>query len=838
MARRALLIGSETHGLTGCDADVELMEGILAARGFDDVETLTGNTATRDGIVRSFAALIESTSSDDAVVVYFSGHGGRQPHPDWEARQAAGLSPYLQYIVPWDIDASTESEFKGLLAEELSEFQWQLTARTKNVTTILDCCHAGYMARTADLVPKAISRTFPTAGTIVRLAAVPEAHRTGGTHTNPDAIRIVACQPDQSAFERRTALGGGATHGVLTEALATVLDELGQQEISWAMIGDLVRRKVLADIPQQRPEVEGPAARLPFSLTSRPRPYAVPFVVDDRTASIGPASILGISEGDSFRLLAPDGIQELGAADVVRIDSDRAILSVQAGSERDLGASGEAVPLSQSTPRSPVALLGSGPTRDGLARLVGESPRLREAANGDTPFASITTEDRPVVTDAVGLRVHAGDLPSGDEGGQRAVELVELMAAAERLRALSSGQGAAALDQTIDLVLARHENGLTSAVTAQGERLFVGDRLSLRLENRGAQDAFVWLFDIGVAGEISLITNASPSGLRMTADGTPGSALMIGGQTGTAVSWPGHVPTVAERPETFIAIVADRQQDLRSLTTAKRAKRAAPEPASPLDSILDEYRTGVREWDPQEAESPLRYRIERIDFFLVPRARPRLDEPVFEVDDRPNDSVRAFQPRAAQEPPRRLAVRLTELLIRRNRALFRSDIRVDTLVVTRGADGETGVADARTFRFKGIGDAEHLPMDDVLLYHGEVRDFIELAIWINRDKGVEASFVDLLAGELSSDEVKGALTVLGGLALAGPQVAVGVAAVAAVATLMRVGARLIETATGNQLGTYRTSKLAFERFGEGRTPPSGRRQAQDVEFAYEVVEVR
>jgi hypothetical protein len=58
-----------------------------------------------------------------------------------------------------------------------------------------------------------------------------------------------------------------------------------------------------------------------------------------------------------------------------------------------------------------------------------------------------------------------------------------------------------------------------------------------------------------------------------------------------------------------------------------------------------------------------------------------------------------------------------------------------------------------------------------------------------------------------------------------------------VATLVTVGARLVKIATGKEIGTYRTSKLAFEQFGVGRTPEDGRRQAQDVEFAYEVVDL-
>lgn len=127
MKRRALLIGSQTFGLSGCDADVALMESALGDNGFDPIQTMTGDAASRDGIVNALEEVIGAAGKDDAAVVYYSGHGGRMKHPDWQARQAAGLPAYLQFIVPWDIESSTDDDFHGLLAEEISELQWRLT---------------------------------------------------------------------------------------------------------------------------------------------------------------------------------------------------------------------------------------------------------------------------------------------------------------------------------------------------------------------------------------------------------------------------------------------------------------------------------------------------------------------------------------------------------------------------------------------------------------------------------------------------------------------------------------------------------------------------------------
>ena len=58
----------------------------------------------------------------------------------------------------------------------------------------------------------------------------------------------------------------------------------------------------------------------------------------------------------------------------------------------------------------------------------------------------------------------------------------------------------------------------------------------------------------------------------------------------------------------------------------------------------------------------------------------------------------------------------------------------------------------------------------------------------------------------------------------------------AVATVVRVGAELVNAAVGKEIGLYRTSFLPFEQLGVGRHPADGLRRAQGIEFAFEVVD--
>jgi hypothetical protein len=79
---------------------------------------------------------------------------------------------------------------------------------------------------------------------------------THGWDSNPYAVRLVAAQEEQSAYERQTPRG---THGLLTEAFIGVLDELGDRLVPWGVVGELVRQRVQRICTEQRPDVEGPS---------------------------------------------------------------------------------------------------------------------------------------------------------------------------------------------------------------------------------------------------------------------------------------------------------------------------------------------------------------------------------------------------------------------------------------------------------------------------------------------------------------------------------------------------------------------------------------------------
>jgi hypothetical protein len=163
-----------------------------------DVERRTAAAAGAAGITGGYRELIEATGSGDTAVVYYSGHRGRVRNP---LAGPPGIPQWLQYIVPTDIEDSSDGQAHCVLAEELSllQLQLQLTQRTRNATVILDCCHAARMSRRGDDMPKAID-TLVVGHDLVERWRMLRAHALEAD-ANPDAVQVTACGADQSAYE-------------------------------------------------------------------------------------------------------------------------------------------------------------------------------------------------------------------------------------------------------------------------------------------------------------------------------------------------------------------------------------------------------------------------------------------------------------------------------------------------------------------------------------------------------------------------------------------------------------------------------------------------------------
>ncbi|WP_410597379.1 caspase family protein [Amycolatopsis sp. lyj-23] len=779
-ARRALLIGAQTGRLTGVERDVAAMAGALREWGFTST-TCVGSAATRAGILGAYSRFIAGTREGDAAVVYYSGHGGR-------STAEAGES--VQYIEPADYDESTEDDFRGITAFELSLLLTQLTAKTKNVTVVLDSCHAAHMSRDREKVAKARSAPVPyehIAAHLGRLRRDEEWLARWHPPGNPDAVRIVACAPEQSAYEYVNA--DGVRTGLLTDVLVRTLAEANGAEVpvSWATVVDRVRRRVLALLPVQRPEAEGPARRLLFDVAEADPVAALPAAVVAGRVRLSGAALLGVVPGDEFAVVpgesaGPEG-KRIGEVRVDRVDLAAAWGDLRARppvTELPIGA--RAHPLRTVVPAMPVRLSAAAPDLIPLAKAIEEAPLLRVGEPGDDCPAEVGGDDAGglVVRDGIGP-LHRSSRPAGPDGVRRVVRDLTRIARARALRCLSEVP-AEALPLPVSIEFGRVEAGRAVPLSTSGAVLHVDQRVYVRVRNESPDPVYVSLLDIGVSSGISFLNPSSPSGVRLTLGGqyTFGGNDLTGALRGVELGWPADLPREVPRPETIVVLVTSRPVDARVLE--QDGVRAAPLLAGSALGRSLRALAGSR-----DQGRAVGFAVRTIDFELVPAPALPAGTARFEVEERPETS--AWLWRSGTGEPADVAVGLRDVCAE-------PGVRLDVLVLTGGPDGKPVHVERTTY----------LPapqLDELPVYHGPVTGYLDIAVWASSGEPGDRSLRELL------DQWP-----------AGPEPAVREPAALAGArfTTNTVNAAdaALRAASDGCAGLYRTTLLSHERFGAGR----------------------
>jgi len=844
MSGRALLIGSALDSLGGVEYDLKAMTDALVPRGFE-VEHCTGPDATRAGILAAYARLIEETRKGDAAVVYYSGHGGFAAAPDPET-PGPGLWD-LQFLAPADFHDTTEDDFRGISSIELSVLLARLTAKTDNVTVVLDCCHAAQMSRDRELRVKALPKRTPYQGLhdhIERLRASGELDTGLLSPTgSPNAVRVVACAPDQSAYEYEGV--EGEQTGILTESLTLALAEAGTTRVSWETVMDRVRKRVLTLSPYQRPEVEGPARRIVFE-TVEDDVLTAPTVtaLAGGRAGIGCAALLGVRRGDVFELIAPpgsaleppgnEGDAAVGTLRVTELDGFAAFGQVEfSNGWTRIPPGTRARRVTAAAATLPILLPENDERSLAVREAVEHSPLLHVARADEAWQATARIDGDGALT----VADHAGPLgaprPSGSGAPDAVRRDLEALARATALRKLD-GDPAWALNAAVTIDWGTVHEGARRPLDRSGATVHVGDPVYVSVRNDSGADVFVSLIDIGVGGRITVLTREAPSGTRLAqgkeyAFGFNGYSGVL---TGVALQWPSGLDPDAARQETVLVLVSSAPQDVTALEQRGVGSRGMSR--SPLGTLIDQISVGGTRDLSVPAGQDAHYDAHLIDFELDPVP----DEGGFLVDERPSRPALLYAPRSAPAAPSTVAVRLEELVVHRNRALLGTDVRIDTIVLT-GDHGKPNefAYHARTERFPRVRSGEALPLDRMLLYYGPAIDYLDIAIWISRDDPGSPSLGELLAEEVSGAEMQQALARLTEGFGALPGVAAVATALGLAAVVVNVAYKLLRGHVGEAIGLYRGSMLAHEGFGIGRHPESETRRVRDFSLAYRIEEV-
>jgi hypothetical protein len=623
-----LLIGAQVLGLTGVENDVAAMATALESRKFDDIRPLTGPAATRRGILDAYENLIEVSAADDTVVVYFSGHGDRILHPSgadlWPGRME------LQYILPTDFDPSLATGFRGVTAVELSVLLARLTDVTRNVTVILDCCHSALMSRDPDMRVKAF-RGLSTHGDAEAYTAIVRHLREQADRgldlrrpdvvSNPHAVRVVACSPEQTAWERLNA--DRVQMGLFTDALTRVLGEAGDAPLSWSVIVQRVREVVHTRTQFQRPEAEGPSRRIPFTTVEAESAATLAVLsLDDGYVELLGAPLLGVRTGDEFAIEAPapgtpTTMTTLGDTTVDRVTAMSATGRVRFVDGWDtIPLYSRARRTRAVAPAMPVRVSDAEPSAPGLRTALEASTLVRAADPGEEAEIDVhrTDDGRLVVRDSFG-RLHE-PVVADAAGIQRIVDNLHLTARASALRTLEDDP----FPHGVTVSWGRVADG--RAVSSDRE-VHVGDSLWFRAKNAGPETAYVSLLDIGLSGRVSLLTGHLQSGIMLPAgaEETLGFDARTGRLIGLPLSWPTALPVVAVRPETVLVIVSEAPVNVSVLQqdgTRGAPKRAA---ASPLERLLAQVVTGKTRDIAPPTPTGTRYAVEAIDLQVRSDAR-------------------------------------------------------------------------------------------------------------------------------------------------------------------------------------------------------------------------
>ncbi|GAA0466083.1 hypothetical protein Ade02nite_47080 [Paractinoplanes deccanensis] len=832
MTRRALLLGAQYGELTGVGNDLDTMTALLEPRGFE-VRRCDGAAATRAGILAAYATLIADTSPGDAAFVYYSGHGGR-------ARAERDDLPDLQFVVPADFAVSNPGDFRGILAAELSVLLARLLSRSDNAVVMLDCCHAAHMSRDPELRPRALSRISYLDVVRHREKQLAEGLEVDLLHPlgNRSAVRLVACAPDESAYEYPNR--AGITTGIFTESFAIALAEAGGLPVTWTTVLRRVRERVQTITPVQRPEVEGAvSSRLLFETEQAGPVNAVPLTaLPGGRAAIPGGRLLGITVGDRYAVMPPgaaamdDALTVADATvDRVAVTAAQAALEFRAGHDRlPLGALG--FPTRVAAAQRAVALRGDAAATAQVRDAMKDASLVRPAGDDeDTLLATVeATAGGLVIRDAAGPLTGAVPVAEIAQGLQK-------LARAENLRTLASVP-AAELDDPFTVEWGRAVGGAAVPMRPTGEVVHAGESIYIRLRNDSDRRLYFNVFDVAISARVQLVNDSDRSGLRLA----PGEEHVFGrsefgGLEGIPLAWPDGVPDEEVRPESIVVVVTTARQDLTVLEQQAIGDQARDlldeidRSGTPLQKLLAQtVLGGTRDLVLKAGATVVEYAVRHLELQASALPAPVREVPAFEVDERPSESVRLLGGRGqgVDSTPATVAIHLGDLIVR-DRALLGADVRVDTLVLT-GGGGDRPVYRAETARFHDAG-GQWLPLDDLPIHAGQVAGHVDLACWVSRDHAGSPSLSDMLRQRLTDQDFPA-----GPPAAASPATA-AVAAVSAVATVVNTAHALLAKAVGDSIALYRGSFLAGEDYGIGRHPGGGQLAADDFSFHYRIERV-
>ncbi|KAL1879183.1 hypothetical protein Daus18300_001762 [Diaporthe australafricana] len=596
--KHALLIGGAEQSLNGVQTDLSVMADLLLGRGFH-VSLCYGSDATRRGIIGAWNALIKRIpkKSRDAVVVYYSGHGGASEPEDHSKAERH------QYILPFDIEKTTNTNFHGILDVELSLFVNRLTDRTQNVTIITDCCHSERIARDKPAIGERAwaPLTREAIENHVNRLRTEGIYNQVVTEGNKYAVRLVAAESEKVAFEgdaprvvtSRGLGSGGSKMGRLTRELVLELNSIGDRRTTWDAVLPQLRLKLEgAHMQSQRPSVEGPRSRVLFSLETLE--YWGKLRVagsrdNEEVTLMGGGVLAGVEVGDEYAILPltasrPDPAAQIAFTKVTDVWQLKAIDNLK----KRLKPSYTVVNKHQ----------------ERFATIKQDGDRLILDHGKDDPLLGY-----PMTTKSVGAD------PVND-----LIFQLEKLVKADQLLNLTEVCADDALDDCqvlTEVGLVKHDRAKKWQDGDNQLRVVEGQCPYLIIKNEGNSTLYATVFHVSSMGTIEWLSHGSPSGaeLHKGCEYAPGQKShghrdlrrnMVQWQH----VWPASVPRRGPLDENFVVVLTSGKADLGFWESMRR-------PSVSELGAAKELRAGYE--DKGFENSDIKFCVRRIPFKLVPR---------------------------------------------------------------------------------------------------------------------------------------------------------------------------------------------------------------------------
>ncbi|KAK5995958.1 Metacaspase-1 [Cladobotryum mycophilum] len=577
---RALLIGSPVKPLIAPPNDVHAMEQVLSLYNFSVTKCLRlgdgSYPATREGIRHAWHQLIWQTRPSDAVLIYYSGHGGLT---EVDAREHGHLNRRLQYLIPLDFAETKEADWRGLSDIEIADLLQMTTKKTKNVTTILDCCHSAHMARGPTVAktidPTDYSQVNSHIKRMIHRAPFPSPFHH---ERNPDVLSIVAAPTSESAYEK--IFPNGERMGVLTEALTNTLRISVGSDLSWRDLMHRIRDRMSRTCPEQYPDIEGPQDRLPFKEDLA---VTVPglSIVDTPTGPVLKGGLLhGVAQGDVYSIM-PFGGQKLNEkdmiaeAEVVQVGTTESKLLVSWKTRRmQLSHGTRGFIWKKALGQFPIAYSGSDQFVAELEKYLLQSPFLRPAGKDEAIEGLVRVEERDT-----GIKIwhHRHYLVrdwemAADQNLKLAVAktgtVLKSLAQAQHLLSLQDDPFPGPLRNNVRCEMGYVEPSQRHPYPESDATLVKGTNMYVSVTNTGPRTLYIFVFDV-CGDSVTLLSNASPSGVELEQgkEYCFGKVDLTDELPGSPIGWPPEIPKAESLPETIVIMVTTGKIDLRNLET-------------------------------------------------------------------------------------------------------------------------------------------------------------------------------------------------------------------------------------------------------------------------------